>query len=75
MLILYSLINQMAKNKGSRITITLECSCRNLKNIEKRSNGIFRYTTTKNRRNTPNRIELKKFCPKCNQHQIFKEIK
>nr|AYR06477.1 ribosomal protein L33 [Rhodogorgon sp.] len=50
----------MAKNKGARITITLECSCRNSKNISKRSAGIFRYTSTKNRRNTPNRITLKK---------------
>ena len=65
----------MAKNKGSRIIITLECSYRNLKNKTQRKNGIFRYTTTKNRRNTPNRIELKKFCPNCNCHQIFKEIK
>lgn len=65
----------MAKNKGSRIIITLECSCRNLNNTKKRKNGIFRYTTTKNRRNTPNRLELKKFCPACNKHQIFKEIK
>ena len=65
----------MAKNKGSRIIINLECSCRNSNNIEKRSKGIFRYTTTKNRRNTPNKIELRKFCPKCNTHQIFKEIK
>ena len=65
----------MAKNKGSRITITLECSCRNSTNNIKKSPGIFRYTSTKNRRNNPNRIELRKFCPKCNSHQIFKEIK
>lgn len=65
----------MAKNKGSRIIITLECSHRNVKNNQQRKKGIFRYTTTKNRRNTPNRIELKKFCPNCNCHQIFKEIK
>ena len=65
----------MAKNKGSRITITLECPNRNLKNTNQRRKGIFRYTTTKNRRNTPNRIELKKFCPNCNCHQVFKEIK
>lgn len=65
----------MAKNKGSRITINLECPCKILKQENKRSNGIFRYTTQKNRRNTPNRIELKKFCPKCNRHEVFKEIK
>jgi len=32
-------------------------------------------TTTKNRRNTPNRLELKKFCPNCNSHTEQKEIK
>nr|WCH58086.1 ribosomal protein L33 [Cystoclonium purpureum f. stellatum] len=65
----------MGKNKGARITITLECECRNLNNIDKRKIGIFRYTTSKNRRNTPNRLELKKFCPNCNHHRNFKEIK
>lgn len=65
----------MAKSKGARITITLECSCRNLTNAIKRTPGIFRYTSTKNRRNTPGRIELRKFCPKCNCHSLFKEIK
>lgn len=65
----------MGKSKGARITITLECECRNLPNKEKRSTGICRYTTSKNRRNTPNRIELNKFCKYCNSHAIFKEIK
>jgi large subunit ribosomal protein L33 len=65
----------MGKSKGARITITLECTCRNIPNSDKRSNGIFRYTSSKNRRNTPNRIELKKFCRRCNSHTIFKEIK
>nr|YP_009243857.1 ribosomal protein L33 [Sporolithon durum]AMK96099.1 ribosomal protein L33 [Sporolithon durum] len=64
----------MAKNKGSRITITMECHCKSNNNI-KRKNGIFRYTSTKNKRNTPNRIILKKFCPNCNKHTLFKEIK
>nr|YP_009244455.1 ribosomal protein L33 [Agarophyton chilense]AMK96697.1 ribosomal protein L33 [Agarophyton chilense]ASP44592.1 50S ribosomal protein L33 [Agarophyton chilense]UAD84374.1 ribosomal protein L33 [Agarophyton chilense] len=65
----------MSKSKGARIVITLECCCRNLNNINKRKSGIFRYTSTKNRKNTPNRIELMKFCPNCNKHQKFKEIK
>jgi large subunit ribosomal protein L33 len=64
----------MGKNKGARITITLECCC-DLPNAEKRKPGIFRYTSSKNRRNTPNRIELKKFCRHCNKHTNFKEIK
>ena len=64
----------MAKNKGSRVVITLECTeCR--ANLNKRTNGVSRYTTVKNRRNTPDRLELKKFCPHCNSHQIHKEIK
>nr|YP_009944594.1 ribosomal protein L33 [Osmundea sinicola]QFR99888.1 ribosomal protein L33 [Osmundea sinicola] len=67
----------MGKNKGSRITITLECECKNKteNRIQKRKNGISRYTTSKNRRNTPNRLEMKKFCKYCNCHSNFKEIK
>lgn len=65
----------MGKSKGARIVITLECSCRNTNNNNKRASGIFRYTSTKNRRNTQSRLELKKFCPKCNHHTYFKEIK
>ena len=56
----------MAKSKGARIGITLEC---------KTSEGVYRYHTTKNRRNTPERIELKKYCPLSKKHEIFKEIK
>jgi len=64
----------MAKNKGVRVTITLECTeCRS--SSEKRSPGVSRYTTTKNRRNTTARMELKRFCPHCNKHTVHKEIK
>nr|QCI04495.1 ribosomal protein L33 [Antithamnion hubbsii] len=67
----------MGKSKGARIIITLECQCRNSTNdtFDKRKPGIFRYTSSKNRRNTPARIELNKFCPNCNKHTTFKEIK
>nr|AIA21284.1 50S ribosomal protein L33 [Pyropia kanakaensis] len=65
----------MAKSKGARIVITLECSNKAGDFTQKRKPGVFRYTSTKNRRNTPSRIELKKFCPNCNHHCIFKEIK
>lgn len=40
----------MAKSKGVRIGITIECQT---------SEGVYRYRTTKNRRNTPDRLELK----------------
>ena len=64
----------MAKNKGTRILITLECNeCRS--NPNKRSPGISRYLTQKNRRNNPERLELKKYCPNCNRRTIHKEIK
>jgi len=29
----------------------------------------------KNRRNTPNRLEIKKYCPLSKKHELFKEIK
>jgi large subunit ribosomal protein L33 len=64
----------MAKGKGNRIIITLECTeCRT--NADKRSAGVSRYTTTKNRRTTTNRLELNKFCTHCNKHTAHKEIK
>jgi len=64
----------MAKNKNIRISITLECTNCN-QNKNKRFPGVSRYITEKNRRNTPNRLELKKFCPHCQLHTIHKEIK
>jgi large subunit ribosomal protein L33 len=64
----------MVKNKGPRIVITIECiECR--KNENKRSAGISRYLTSKNRRNTPDKLELLKYCRHCNKHTNHKEIK
>lgn len=64
----------MAKSKGPRLSITLECTeCRN--NQEKRSMGVSRYLTSKNRRNTSEKLELSKFCRFCNKHTIHREIK
>jgi len=33
------------------------------------------YTSTKNRRNHPGRLELKKFCPRCGKHEVHKQTK
>ena len=64
----------MAKNKGTRILITLDCTeCRS--NTTKRTAGVSRYPTQKNRRNNPERIELKKYCRYCNKTTMHKEIK
>ena len=57
---------KMAKNKGARIRITLEHKC---------DQGVYRYHTTKNRRNTTDRLELKKYSPVTKKHELFREIK
>ncbi|UCC77241.1 MAG: 50S ribosomal protein L33 [Anaerolineales bacterium] len=54
----------MAK-KEARIVITLAC-------VECRERD---YTTSKNRRNDPGRIELKKYCPRCRSHTLHREAK
>ena len=53
---------KMAK-KGTRVVVTLECTEAMTSTDPKRSNGVSRYTTEKNRRNTTERLELKKFNP------------
>jgi len=33
------------------------------------------YSTTKNRKTTPDRLEMKKFCKRCRKHTPHKEVK
>ena len=33
------------------------------------------YHTSKNRRNDPDRLELKKFCPRCRKHALYREVR
>jgi large subunit ribosomal protein L33 len=33
------------------------------------------YTTEKNRRNDPGRMELQKYCPRCRKHTLHRETK
>ena len=33
------------------------------------------YTVKKNKLSTPERIAIKKYCPRCNKHTIHKETK
>ncbi len=42
---------------------------------KKINSGISIYTTTKNRLNTTNKLELNKFCCFCKKHTLHKEIK
>jgi large subunit ribosomal protein L33 len=61
----------MAKKKGNRIQVILECT-------EHKNSGLpgtSRYITVKNRKNTPERIELKKFNATMKRYTVHKEIK
>ena len=33
------------------------------------------YTSKKNKKNDPDRVELKKYCPRCDAHTLHKETK
>ena len=61
----------MAKQKGNRIQVILECTEHKTTGVS----GTSRYITQKNRKNTPDRIELKKYNPVLKKHTIHKEIK
>nr|YP_009748006.1 ribosomal protein L33 [Liparis makinoana]YP_010403506.1 ribosomal protein L33 [Liparis rostrata]QGZ10142.1 ribosomal protein L33 [Liparis yongnoana]QJS35517.1 ribosomal protein L33 [Liparis japonica]QUS63182.1 ribosomal protein L33 [Liparis kumokiri]QII89686.1 ribosomal protein L33 [Liparis makinoana]QUS63268.1 ribosomal protein L33 [Liparis makinoana] len=65
----------MTKGKDIRILVILECTCCVQKGVNKESPGISRYITQKNRHNTPNRLELIKFCRYCKKYTIHGEIK
>lgn len=56
----------MAKRRTeARVLITLGCGeCRERT-----------YTTTKNRRNDTNRLELNKYCPRCRVHRVHREVR
>ncbi|MCZ6489752.1 MAG: 50S ribosomal protein L33 [Acidobacteria bacterium] len=48
-----------------RDIITLQCSdCKNRN-----------YSTTKNKKKTTGRLELKKFCKSCRHHTLHREVK
>lgn len=65
----------MANGKDVRIRVILECTSCVRKSVNKKSIGISRYITQKNRHNTPSRLELRKFCPFCYKYTIHGEIK
>jgi len=60
----------MAK-KGNRVQVILECT----EHIGTGQPGTSRYITTKNRKNTPSRMELKKYNPVLRKYTVHKEIK
>ena len=55
----------MAKKKDIRMVIHLACAeC-----------GERNYTSMKNRRNDPQRLELNKYCKRCRKHTLHRETK
>jgi large subunit ribosomal protein L33 len=54
----------MAK-KTARMIIHLACT-----ECQERN-----YTTAKNKRNDPGRLELSKYCPRCRSHTLHRETK
>ena len=55
----------MAKKKGIRVIVTLECTECHERN----------YTTEKSRRNDPGRIEMTKYCSRERKHTLHRETK
>ena len=60
----------MAK-KGNRVQVILECT----EQKESGMAGTSRYITTKNRKNVPDRMEMKKYNPILRKMTIHREIK
>lgn len=59
------------KSKGNRIQVIMECT-------EHKNSGLpgtSRYVTEKNRKNTTERLELKKYNPIMRKYTVHREIK
>ena len=59
------------KNKEARVQVILQSTEQKNSGVP----GMSRYITTKNRKNTPDRLELKKYNPYLKRYTIHKEIK
>ncbi len=59
------------KAKGNRVQVILECTEHKASGMP----GMSRYITTKNRKNTTGRLELKKYNPILKKGTVHKEIK
>ncbi len=59
------------KGKGGRQQIILECTEHKASGLP----GTSRYVTKKNRKNTPERLELKKYNPILKRVTVHREIK
>ncbi|MAF85472.1 MAG: 50S ribosomal protein L33 [Dehalococcoidales bacterium] len=55
----------MARKAEARVIIHLACT-----ECKERT-----YTTTKNRKNDSQRLELRKYCQRCRVHRLHREVK
>lgn len=56
--------------KGNRVTISVECT-----EARKEGKTPSRYSTTKNKKTHPERMEIKKYNPNLKRRTIHKEVK
>lgn len=59
------------KSRGNRIQVILECTEHKTSGMP----GTSRYVTQKNRKNTPDRMELKKYNSILRKYTVHREIK
>ncbi len=59
------------KAKGNRVQVILECTEQKESGVP----GMSRYITVKNKKNTPERMELKKYNPYLHKVTVHREIK
>ena len=59
------------KSKDARIQVILECTEHKASGLP----GMSRYITTKNKKNTTERLELKKYNSVLKKYTVHKEIK
>ena len=65
------IIKMGKKSKEARVQVILECT----EHKTSGKPGTSRYITTKNKKNTPDRLELKKYNPILKKMTVHKEIK
>lgn len=59
------------KAKGARMVVTVECTEQKDSGVP----GMSRYTTYKNKKNTPAKLELMKYNKFLRRHTLHREIK
>ena len=59
------------KQKDARVKVILECTEHKASGMP----GTSRYYTMKNKKNDPDRLEMKKYCRFCRKHTLHTETK